>query len=224
MCHRRDDTNAPARFRDAGVAASYLQRFPPGVVLIRENDTADFLHIVTEGAVEMFATSGGRETTISFERPASAFILAAVLKDQVYLQSARTVEASRILMIPAASIRLAMEQDSAFMAAVVAELATAYRTAVKDLKNQKLRTGAERLANWLLRLDREQSGDGHVELQVEKRQLAARLGMTPENLSRAFAALKRHGANVRGLRVEVVDREGLVAFAQPDPLVDDERS
>ncbi|MEX6507600.1 helix-turn-helix domain-containing protein [Jiella sp. M17.18] len=225
------EVRALALFRDMRdttfetlLQASFLQRFPPGVVLIRENESADFLHVVIEGGVEMFAASGGRETTISFERPVSAFILAAVLKDQVYLQSARTVEASRILMIPSASVRRAMDADPAFMAAVVAELATAYRSVVKDLKSQKLRTGAERLANWLLRLEREQNGQGHVEIDVEKRQLAARLGMTPENLSRAFAALKAHGAAVRGMRVEFTDRAALAAFAQPDPLVDDERS
>ena len=225
------DVRALPLFREARDAtfegllpAGFLQRFPPGVVLIRENETADFLHVVVEGAVEMFASSAGRETTISFVRPVSAFILAAVLKDQVYLQSARTVEASRILMIPAGSVRRAMEEDPAFMAAVVAELATAYRSAVKDLKNQKLRTGAERLANWLLRLDDEQGGTASVEIGVEKRLLASRLGMSPENLSRAFAALRTHGAAVRGARVEIADRERLTTFAQPDPLVDDERS
>ncbi|MCB8836326.1 helix-turn-helix domain-containing protein [Aurantimonas sp. VKM B-3413] len=209
---------------DGLLRASFLQRFPPGLVLIRENERADFLHVVVEGAVEMFASSAGRETTISFARPVSAFILAAVLKDQVYLQSARTLETSRVLMIPASSVREAMTDDAAFMAAVVHDLATAYRSTVKDLKNQKLRTGAERLANWLLRLDSEQHGTGSVEIDVEKRQLAARLGMTPENLSRAFAALKQHGAIVRGMRVEIVDRDALIAFARPDPLVDDERT
>lgn len=201
--------------------AGFLQRFPPGLVLINESEPADFLHVVIEGGVELFATANGRETTLSFVEPIGTFILAAVLKDQVLLQSARTLEKSRILMIPAASVREAMQADRAFMSAIVAELATGYRAAIKDLKNLKLRTGAERLANWLLRLADEQGFSPTVTLGVEKRVLASRLGMTPENLSRAFTALRRHGVEVRGPKVELVDPARLVAFAKPDPLVDD---
>ncbi|MEF2070623.1 cyclic nucleotide-binding domain-containing protein [Consotaella aegiceratis] len=204
--------------------AGFLQRFPPGVVLIHESDPADFLHIVMEGMVEMFAHTGERETTVSFVKPIGTFILAAVLKDQVYLQSARTLEPSRILMIPSAGVRHAMETDPAFMSAIVTELATCYRTTVKDLKNQKLRSGAERLANWLIRLDLEQGERGEAEIEVEKRVLASLLGMTPENLSRAFAALRRHGVDVQGAHIVITQREKLLRFARPNPLIDDYRS
>ncbi|ESR25754.1 helix-turn-helix domain-containing protein [Lutibaculum baratangense] len=223
-----DHVRALSLFRDAReetfdmlVQSSFLQRFPAGLVLIEEAEPADFLHVVIDGAVEMFARNAGRETTLSFVYPIGTFILAAVLKDQVNLQSARTLERSRILMIPAASVREAMQADTSFMSAIVSELATGYRTAIKDLKNHKLRTGAERLANWILRLDVEQGGSGTVELGVEKRVLAARLGMTPENLSRAFTALKPHGVEVRGARVTLADPDRLRQLAQPNPIIDD---
>ncbi|SJZ97370.1 helix-turn-helix domain-containing protein [Consotaella salsifontis] len=223
-----DRVRALRLFRDVAdetfetlLRASFLQRFPRGLTLIRESEPADFLHVVIEGAVEMFAAGNGRETTISLVHPIGAFILAAVLKDQVNLQSARTLEPSQILMIPAVSVRQAMERDPAFMSAIVAELATGYRTVVKDLKNQKLRTGAERLANWLLRQEKERGAGGKVEIDVEKRTLAALLGMTPENLSRALATLKQHGVAVRGAQIEINERDRLVRFAHPDPLIDD---
>src|SRR4051794_31819420 len=67
------------------IEGSFLQHFPPGVVLIQENDPADFLHVVVEGLVEMFATTGDdRQTTLNILRPVEAFILAAVLNEQVY--------------------------------------------------------------------------------------------------------------------------------------------
>ena len=44
--------------------------------------------------------------------------------------------------------------------------------------------------------------------------------MTAENLSRAFAALRAQGVEVRGSRIELIDREALARFAQPDPLID----
>jgi len=203
------------------IAAGFLQRFPPGVALIHENEPADFLHVVVEGLVEMYAASAGRETTIDLVRPVGVFILAAVLNDQVYLQSARTLEKAQILMIPAAKVRSTMTSDPAFMQAVVIELARDYRRSVKDLKNQKLRTAAERLANWILRCEAEQGGRGRFEITYEKRVLASRLGMTPENLSRAFATLRAHGVAVRGSLVELTQPRSLVQFANPDPLIDD---
>lgn len=203
------------------VEAAFLQRFPAGVELIRESEPADFLYVVVEGLVEMFATHLDRETTVGFVHPLGTFILAAVLRDQVYLQSARTVERSRVLMIPAESVRQAMAADQAFMTAIVGELAQCYRNLVKDLKNQKLRTGAERLANWIIRANSFGNGNGVVTLRVGKRALAARLGMTPENLSRAFNTLQPYGIEVNGPEIRIVDPDGLTQFARPHPLIDD---
>jgi CRP/FNR family transcriptional activator FtrB len=205
---------------DRLVEASFLQHFPSGVVLIEQNDPADFLHVAIEGLVEMLATTGGRETTLHIVRPVEAFILAAVLNERVYLQSARTLRKSRILMIPSEKVRTAIHSDLAFMDAVIVELANDYRTAIKDLKNQKLRTGTERLANWLIRQEAAQGGNGHVGLEFEKRTLASRLGMTPENLSRALAQLSAHGVTVAGSRIEISRRDDLLRFANPDPLID----
>lgn len=206
---------------DSLVEAGFLQRFPPGVELIHENDPADFLYIVVDGLVEMFATHAGRETTIGFVHPLGTFILAAVLRDQVYLQSARTLEKSRILMIPAESVREAMSRDASFMRAIVGELAMCYRNVIKDLKNQKLRSGAERLANWIVRAEKFQNGSGEIEIKVEKRVLASRLGMTPENLSRAFNTLAPYGIEVKGPIIRVHNPADLTAFAKPTPLIDD---
>ncbi len=203
------------------VRAGFLQRFPRGVRLIQENDPADFLYVVVDGLVEMLATNGGRETTLGFVRPMGTFVLAAVLSDQVHLQAARTLDSSRLLMIPAESIRSAMSGDPGFMSTVVSELTTGYRGIVKELKNQKLRTGVDRLANWLIQTNERQGGGGVVRIDVEKRVLASCLGMAPENLSRAFIALGRYGVELSGSRVHLRQVQALTNFAQPNPLIDD---
>ncbi len=130
--------------------ASFLQRFPPHVELVSEGEPADFLYVVIEGQVEVFARYCDRETTISVLGPGSCFITAAVVLDRVYLKSVRSLTNARTLLIPAAAIRRCFAQDAAFARALATDLALAYRSVVKDLKNQKLRSGIERLANWLL--------------------------------------------------------------------------
>jgi CRP/FNR family transcriptional activator FtrB len=214
-----------ARMREAHfralMNAALLQSFPPHVLLIHEGELPDFLHVLVEGAVEQFAEHNGRETTIEVLAPTTTFILAAVIHDEPYLKSARTLTQSRVLMIPAGAVRDIFGRDSAFARAVVGELASRYRSIVRALKNQKLRTGAERLANWILQTDAKSGSTGRVVLPFEKRLLASLLGMTPENLSRSFATLAAHGVKSEGHTIVIGDRESLRRFAQPSALIDD---
>jgi CRP/FNR family transcriptional activator FtrB len=201
------------------MTAAFLQRFPAHVGLINENEKPDFLHVVVEGSVELFSRHDGRETTVTIIRPVRTFILAAVVGDLPYLASGRTLEASRILMIPAEGVRNVFDQDAAFARSVVRELSRAYRGVIKELKNQKLRAGLQRLANWILH--HTASGGEQFEIPFDKRKLASLLGMTPENLSRHFAALGPHGVTVRGRGIKVADRSELEKVAKPTPAIDD---
>ena len=201
--------------------AAYLQTFPAQLDLITEGDPADFLYVVTEGSVELYARSNGRETTIDVVYPVRTFILAAVIKDAVYLMSARTLQRSKLLLIPAPDVIAAFQQDGAFARAIVAELADRYRGVIKKHKDLKLRTAVERLANRLLRYHRDQGATGTLELPIDKRTLASLLGMTPENLSRAFNTLRPYGVEVDGAAIRLTDVKALEGLAKPNPLIDD---
>ncbi len=200
---------------------SLLQRFPATVELIREGDPADFLHLVLDGQVEVYASHNGRETTVSVLTAGSTFILAAVLSDKPYLKSARTLAPSRVLMMPAERIRELVAENGRFALRLAIELAGTYRGVVKELKNQKLRSVVERLANWLIRTELDQGGRGLVDLPFEKRVLAARLGTSPEVLSRTFGTLEHYGARVQGRRITLSDMTALRTLAKPSPLIDD---
>lgn len=201
------------------VRGAYIQTFPPALELITEGDPADFLHVVLSGGVEMTGRWRDRETTITTIEPLGTFILAATIKNRPYLMSARTLEKTRIALLPSEDVRAVFSTDNAFARAVVTELAEGYRTKVRALKDLKLRTGIERLANHLLK----ERGDGppRFELRLEKRRLASLLGMTPENLSRAFGGLKVHGVQVDGSTITIGDERALLALARPTPLIDD---
>lgn len=201
--------------------AAYLQNFPAQVQLITEGDNADFLFVVIDGCVELFAKANSRESTMAMVRPIGSFILAAVLKDAAYLMSARTAKKSRVLMIPAQNIRELFEKDDAFARAIVVELANCYRAVVKEHKDLKLRTAVERLANRLLKYNRDQGTTGSIDLPYDKKTLAALLGMTPENLSRAFGTLKPYGVSVDGSHVALSNISELETLAKPNPLIDD---
>ena len=201
--------------------AAYLQKFPPQVQLTTQGESADFLHIVIEGCVELFATSNGRETTMTLLSPVSTFILAAIIKDAPHLMSARTTEKSKVLLIPAENILDIFARDRTFARAIVVELATRYRAVVKAHKNQKLRTSIERLANYLIHLHTDQGGNGTAELPYDKRMIASLLGMTPENLSRAFGTLSAYGVEVNGAKIIFSALDDLKILAKPSRLIDE---
>lgn len=199
---------------------AYVQNFPPRIDLITEGETPDFLHIVVSGSVDLFSSWNGRETSLATVRPVSTFILAATIKDASYLMSARTLEKSRIILLPSEDVRSVFDSDPAFARSIVTELAQCYRAVVRNSKDLKLRTSRERLANYLLRQRRRNLSDG-FNLTMEKQRLASFLGMTPENLSRAFKGLEPYGVKVAGNHIEITDVEDLSRFAKPSPLIDD---
>lgn len=209
---------------DAMLRASFLQKFPAGVVLVHEGDQADFLHVVVEGKVELFSAYRDRETTVSVIGSGNCFITAAVVLDRVYLKSARSLTTARVLLIAADAVRRCFDEDPAFARCLANDLAGAYRALVKELKNQKLRSGLERLANWLLSHRAEQGNASRFELPFEKKVLAARLGMAPEVLSRSFSALAPYKVKVAGSTVEIRDIEALARLARPSPTIDDPAS
>lgn len=214
------ESMAEANFEQL-MQAAYLQIFPAQLELIKEGEPADFLYVVIDGCVELYASWSGHETVMEMVRPLGTFILAAVLKDAIYLKSGRTNQRSKLLLIPAENVREAFRNDGAFARAIVEELAGCYREVVKQQKDLKLRTAVERLANSLLVLDGEQEGSGRIDLPYDKRTLASLLGMTPENLSRAFNTLKPYGVEVDGARIRLNDPAALERLAKPTPLIDD---
>ena len=100
---------------------AYVQHFPPQIELITEGDTSDFLHVILTGSVDLFSRWNGRERSMATVRPVSTFILAATVKDAPYLMSARTLEKSRIALIPSQDVRAVFDRDNGFARAIVTD-------------------------------------------------------------------------------------------------------
>lgn len=213
--------NVPLDRMEMILKGAFLQRFPAHVELIREDETPDFLHVVVDGQVEIFARYRDRQTTVAVLGHGNSFIAAAVILNRPYLMSARVLSPARILMLPAASVRDFFGEDAEFARCLTMELALAYRESIKEIKNQKLRATLERAAAWFVREQREAGGKTTFEIPFEKKTLASRLGMVPEVLSRIFLTLRQYGVVIEGRSITLNDPEALVKLARPDPLIDD---
>jgi len=205
---------------EALLEAASLKYFSGRAALIKEGEDPDFLHILLEGYAELFVRMNDQQTTITLFRPVRAFCLPAVFAGLPYLVSARTLGHAQVLMIPGGAVRSAFDQDAAFARAVSGALAHEFSTLLAELKNLKLRTSVERLAAWLVHANAQLGENGRFTLPFEKRTLASRLGMTPENLSRNFKALANRGVVIRGREVTVNDAQRLAKLARVAPLAD----
>jgi len=198
-----------------------LQRFPAQTMLFRQGEQPDFLYVLFEGSVQFTGTSpDSRETVVEILKPIDAFMPAAVLTNTPYLVSAKVVHAARVLMVPALSLQRVITQDPALALGMLASISRQYRALLRQVKDLKLRTSMQRLGCYLLALAEENGADGSVELPHDKRLIAARLGMTPESLSRAFSSLRLMGVEVRGHRVRLTDVAKLRQHCMPDRLID----
>lgn len=203
------------------VEDAFLQRFPSQTILFRQGELPDFLHVLLEGSLQLTATSYDQhETVVEILEPVETFVPAAVLTNTVYLVSAKIVRAARILMLPASALRESLARDPNLALAIIGSLSRQYRAMLKQVKNLKLRTSTQRLAGYLLELAAENGSESTVELPHDKRLIAARLGMTPESLSRAFSTLRKLGVEVHGHRVQMLDASKLRRYCPPDQLID----
>lgn len=193
--------------------AAYDQSIPPYVTVIQEGAPAAFLHVVIEGTVELYGTAHGRDATMAINRPVSTFILAASVRDAPYLMSARTLQRSRILLIPSENVRAAILSDSRFAMNAMQDLAGCYRGMVRHTKTLKLLNTRERIAAYLLQQSQLHGDAPGFVLPIEKRLIASYLGMTAENLSRALKSLAEHGCKIDGQRVIITDRHKFEALA-----------
>ena len=204
------------------VSSALLRRMPADSHLFHEGERPEFLHVLLEGMVELYSQSGNHSFGFSLLRPHSVFILAAVLLDAPYLNSAATLDKSEVLMIPVSAFRSAITTDPALARTVESETALAYRRVMKECKSQRFRPAGERLANWLLRNMKPDGLGGVVHLPFNKKKLASHIGTTPETLSRLLGELSVYGVHSSSAAdITIDDPVTLAGFAGPDPLLDE---
>lgn len=184
---------------------SVVHILPPRAVLFEEGAEPTTAHLVLTGRVGLVASGGtGHEAVIEIFGAGSLLVVPAVILSLPYLVSGVVLVESRIMMIPAASFRRALDDEPALARAVVDMQARHWRLLIEQIKDLKLRDAPQRLAQWLLRETEEQDGL-LVQLGEPKRIIARRLGMSPESFSRAIAALELAGAiRAAGRAIEVL--------------------
>lgn len=198
--------------------AAVVNRFPKNALVGRPTERV--LHVLVEGSVELYGSHNGQSATIDVIEPVSAINLASIVRNVAALEQARAVSTARTLSVPSDAVRDLLNRDPGFARAIAAALAASYHDIMRLLMNEKLRTSVERLAAWIVQSCTVEGNQASVELKFNKRILASRLGMAPENLSRNLALLERYGVRSAGRGIYVDNLRLLEEFAKPSPVID----
>ena len=205
-----------------GCVATIAQLVPvePGAELCRQGEVSDRLHILLDGQVVLSAEApDGTAAVVEVLHPMAHFVLAAVLTELPYLMSAHAATPSRLLLLNAAALRTLLRQAPPLALALMLAEARDFRAMVRQVRDLKLRSTAQRLGCYLLALVNNPAAQtAEFRLPFDKGLLAAQLGCRQENLSRAFATLRAMGVETHGARVLLHDIARLRAFAVPDDI------
>lgn len=204
--------DAPTLARMAQVAR--VVRVPRGTVLFSQGDDAKALYVLLEGQVGLSGKVEdlGDDTVVEILDAGEAFVAAAVLTGKPYLIGATALTPARVLELPRQALLDDLRASPDLALAMLGSLARHFRLLVREVKDLKLKSASQRLALYLLGLTPRRRGTVIVRLPHNKGLIAARVGVRPETLSRAFAQLKGHGVVVDGQNVAIADLAVLVDY------------
>ncbi len=206
-------------FATAGEAAmtrllrpSFTQQLPRGAILFDQHEQSDFLHLLLAGSVGLQARDeNDAETMVEIFGAGELFLAPAAILGLPYLASGIALTDVRVLMIPSELFREQMVLDAGLSRATIELLARHWRLMVDQVVDLKLRPAERRVARFLARRVPEEQGAGPADLPEPRGAIAARLGMTPETLSRALATLEKQGLiRLSAKRADVLDRARLL--------------
>lgn len=192
--------------RAAGSAAmgellriSFTHLLPKGSVLFEQGAEPGFLHLLLAGSIGLQAQGEGDEPTlVEIFGAGEVFLAPAVMLNLPYLASATALTEVRVLMVPADAFREVYSRSLPLCRATAELLARHWRLMVEQVVDLKVHDAETRVTRFLERRLPKDPAAGGPHMPEPRMAIAARLGMTPETLSRTLNALEKKGKISRG--------------------------
>lgn len=203
---------------DGLLASARVREFSRNGTIFMQGEQANAIFIVLEGWVKLYRIApSGAEAVVGVFTRGRSFGEAVAFRNDIYPVSAEAVTYCRVLRIEAAQFLHQIEETPGMATSILAATFTHLHALVGQVEGLKARTGAQRVAEFLLELADCEDGACEVTLPYDKVLIAGRLGMKPESLSRAFSKLREHGVNVKQNHATIRDVEALRDYAEDDP-------
>jgi CRP-like cAMP-binding protein len=192
----------------AGGAIATLERSD---YLFEQGDTARNLFLILDGWAQITRDeSDGTRTLIATFHQGDSMAEAAAFLGKPYPASAQAMTDLRVLSIKGATLLGIMQENRAVLAQSLASIFRKLHNLVDDVEWLKSRTIRERLAKFLLEQKPTDENPPHeIRLPFSKSLLAAKIGTSPQQLSRTFLEMQQFGVQISGQTAIIESTETL---------------
>ncbi len=177
---------------------------PKHATLFREGEPGEAMYLLARGRISLHKiTPDGREIVIKVIKPGEVFAEAILFEKKFYPVTAVTLTGVLVFRLLRRDLLNLLRQED-FRNDFIAMLLRKQRYLADKIQQLTSQDVEQRLRAFLL----EQYGEhSQINIEINKKQLAAAIGATPETLSRLLQDLK--------LRKELVWKQGIITVA-PD--------
>lgn len=190
--------------------AARVVSYDRGAAIFHQGDQATALHVVAEGWVKLYRVKpGGTEAVVHILSKGQSFGEPIALRRAAYPVSAEASTQCKLITLPSDMLLSLLKVHPEAAIAIIASILAHLHGLVEQIEHLKARSGTQRVAAFLLELCPGDADHATVVMPYDKALIAARLGMKPESLSRAFARLRRHGVNITNSSAEITSTSAL---------------
>ena len=203
------------------LSVSHVDEHDPGHVLFDRGQPARHFFVVLKGQVNLVLYSkAGEEKIVDIIGPGMSFAEAVMfMAAPGYPVSAVAATQSRVARFPGAEYLAILRDSPETCLRMLGNLSQRLRMRIREIEYLTLESATHRLVRLIeSRLPANGTGPSEITLQESRQELASRLSMKPETLSRILRHLADSGAIiVNGRVLRVPDRGRLLAMLDAAP-------
>lgn len=179
-------------------AITTRRTFDRGEILFRQNEEATGFYLLVSGSIKLSSVSPvNRKKTFNFVSPGETFAEAAFYSDRNYQCDALALAQGEALYFPKLGFQQLIKRNPHPALNLLGHLSSMVRQLSRKFMERSQGDVACRLATFLVGRMAEQSitscGEIYLELGIKKSELASRLGVAQETISRSFKKMKDEG-------------------------------
>lgn len=170
------------------------RNFPRNAVVITEGEYSNSLYLIISGKVKVYVTDAdGREVILNFQSSGEYFGEIALLDEQPRSASVKTVQASRLGMIPKADFTDFLNLYPELAMKIMQQFTKRLRSMTDDIKSLALLDVYNRVTRALTNLSRYQNGRQVVTERLTHQDLANIVGASREMVTKIMKGLNTGG-------------------------------
>jgi len=196
-----------------------VRSFGRGTRIFEQGGPCPGFYCVGTGSVRIYRVApNGKEHVLHVAEPGTTFGEVAAIVGAPAPASAEAVRDTICAVVPARELQAALQENHALCLQLLTGMAAWVKDLVGLLEDIVLRDATSRVARHLLEAGAS-AGDGYFQLGILKRDLASRLNLTSETLSRTLRRLHDSGLieTSEGQRLRIVARSALEDVARGLP-------